>query len=243
MIHFKTILILCICLISVTAVGQNIIATYNIERNVTFNGHVATLSLKGHYYKKGNNYIYWETPLYLLKYPKGEIEIADDDRSITIFRLNADTIQNLVYSDYDSLITRQGLSNQYENYITEFTFEENRSRPWIFETQTKVINGMKCQLAIDRDQWRVWFCPDIPVKTNLIDLPGLPGLIIEADWLPVNEHFSLLTYDMPSSVDEKIFMPAIFKQPMVKGGLLKSIKTPSTKTKLEKQQDLINQNN
>jgi len=242
MTHFGKLLLLGLVTTSLTSAGQNIAATYVVEKTIDLGKSIATLSITAHYYKKGNKYIYWEEPLYLSKYPKGEIEIAEGN-NMTIFPLDTDNVQALVYYDYDSLITRQGLFNQYQHFLTEYPFEEKRTEPWIFETETKVINGMKCQLATDRHEWRVWFCPNITVKTSLVGLQGLPGMVIEAYCLPTNEHFTLSTYEMPATIDDKIFMPEIFKQPMVKGELLKSIKASSPKTKLEKQQDLINQNN
>jgi len=224
------------------SLAQNISATYTIERNVVVGSKTVTLNLQGYYYKKGNKYIYWERPLYLSKYPNGEITVVNGENNLTYYALNKDSIQMLFFHDYDSLITRQGLYNEYQRGITEYPFEADRSNEWIYEAKTKTINGLKCQLAINPGQWRVWFCVDMPTKTSLHSLQGLPGLVVEADCLPTNEHYSLINYDMSTPIKEGIFTPDAFKGHMDKGGLLKNISHQSKKTKAEKQQELLNQN-
>lgn len=78
-------------------------------------------------------------------------------------------------------------------------------------------------------------------KASLRGSHGLPGLIVEADCLPLNEHFELLVYDLGAKVDPKVFTPDVFKKPMDTGPLLKSYKAADLKTKAEKLQELLNQ--
>jgi len=242
--RFKITFFFLLALVNESSQAQNMQATYAIEKNVNINttsgSKTISLNLTGHYYKENNRYIYWQSPDYLLKYPTGIISFSTDNSSNT-YSLNTDTVQTLFYHDYDSLIVRQGLYSQYQRIITEYQFEAGRSQPWKYEKETKVINGLKCQLATDRDQWRVWFCADFPVKTSLRSLQGLPGLVVEADCLPTDEHFILLSYDVHPTIRESVFKPDLLKQPMAKGGMLKSIKPNPEKTKLEKQQELLKQ--
>jgi GLPGLI family protein len=242
MIKFTVVITIFLAGIVLSSQAQNIQATYAIERNMNVNTPVGlkiiTLNLTGHYYKKNNKYIYWETADYLAKYPTGVITFfAGNTVTMT---LNKDTVQTLYYHDYDSLIMKMGLLNRAQEPIITYTFEADRSRPWVYQNETKTINGMKCQLATDRDQWRVWFCPDIPVKTSIESSQGLPGLIIEADCLPTHTHYKLLSYDAPANINDDIFNPAV-KQPIINGGHLPNIKANREKTKLEKQQELLKQ--
>ena len=243
MLKLKRVSVLFVLLINLGASAQNIKAVYRIDEEIIINGgngnKSLSLSLTGHYYKSGNKYIYWESPDYLAKYPDGKVTISNDN-VFNIYTVNADTIQKLYYHDYDSLIVRMGLFSEYQRPITEFRFEADASLPWVFETDTKVINGLKCQLATWSNQWRVWFCPDIPAKTSLHGLQGLPGLVVEADCPPTNAHYTLLNYDMPTMIQEAVFSPNVFNQPMVKGGLLKRKAIP-VKTKQEKQAELLKQ--
>lgn len=229
----------------ILSIAQNITAKYNIQLTVNVPTGATkkdvVLPLTAYYYKKGNKYIYWEQPDYIAKYPKGEITYSEDNNYYKT-TVNIDSIQMLFYHDYDSLITRQGLYTDRQRTITEHPFEASKTRPWKFETETKTINGLKCQLATDRDQWRVWFCPDMPVATSLRSLQGLPGLVVEAENIPLRSHYTLISYDMEGSIDDKIFKPKEFLKPMDKGPLLKSIGTPASKTKAEKQAELIKQN-
>ena len=238
-------LFLIILLLPFTSISQNISAKYSITENISFNlsggEKIITVNLTGYFYKEANKYIYWEHPDYLLKYLKGKLSFNEDDK-IYLYYLNTDTTQMLFYHDYDHNFVRMGLFNENQRTITEYPFVPDIADPWVYGTETKIIQGLKCQLAVFPSQWRVWFCPDIQARTSLRGLQGLPGMIVEADCIPTNEHFKLLDYDLGAKIDAKVFTPNVFNLPMDKGPLLKSIKPAEGKTKLEKRQELSNQN-
>nr|WP_199083126.1 GLPGLI family protein [Pedobacter sp. ASV19] len=225
--------------------SQSLTANYNITKTIELklaagNKNI-TLEMNGFLYRQGNRYIYWEQPAYLKKYPNGSIDISIDNR-IFSYALNTDSVQNLFYTDYDHHILRSGAMNPGD-LVNEFEFEDGYGENWEFKPETKLVNGLKCQLALDRDQWRVWFCPDIPARSGVFNVKGLPGLIVEADWLPMKAHYQLSSYDTQTTINDEIFAPKQFNETIIKGGRLKSFKPVNEKTKTEKRIELLKQNN
>ncbi|MBC6113214.1 hypothetical protein H7U22_22645, partial [Pedobacter sp. CCM 8938] len=182
-----------------------------------------------------------ETPSYLKKYPMGEISV-NTINGIESFGLDKDTTQWLYYSDFDEMIIRAKVSNG-ATAIHENSFELGYGLDWIYKPETKTINGLKCQLVTDEGcTWKIWFCSDIQVKQNLLRIQNLTGLVVEADFLPFNTHYKLLSYDTQSPIDDAVFEPNEFKQPFEKGPVLKSIYGKGRqKTKLENQQEILKQ--
>ncbi|MCC8408535.1 GLPGLI family protein [Mucilaginibacter sp. UR6-1] len=250
-LNVKIIFTFSFFILSMKLQAQNISARYTITKNVSITTgdkkKEVSLNLTGNYYRKGNRYIFWEQADYLSKYQQGTISV-NIDNDYYIYNLNTDTIQALYYHDYDSLIVRYGLNtnvkqpNGLKQPMRENPFEKNYSLPWVISQETKIIKGFKCQKATDRDQWVVWFCPDIPADVSLHRLRGLPGLVVEAYSLPTNETFLLTDYKLTANIDDKVFARNELKGPFKKGALLKSLKTTPEKTKAEKQQELLNQN-
>ncbi|MBC6108792.1 hypothetical protein H7U22_00005, partial [Pedobacter sp. CCM 8938] len=182
-----------------------------------------------------------ETPSYLKKYPMGEISV-NTINGIESFDLHKDTTQWLYYCDFDKMIIRAKVSSE-ATPIYENSFELGYGQEWIYKPETKTINSLKCQLAEDTaNQWKIWFCPDIQNSINLSGIFNLPGLVVQADFLPFNEHYQLISYDTQSAICDAVFEPKEFKQVKKDTRVLKSYHgKPGKKTKLEKQQEILKQ--
>jgi GLPGLI family protein len=242
------LLIILFLLISFSGFSQNLVAKYAIteKKEIDLDGKQKTffIELTGHLYAKNGRYIYWESPDYLKKYPTAEINI-ETAKGATTISLSKDTLQFLRYIDFNNLILKNKSSNTELDLndapIDEWIIEKDYTLNWEYSDQTKNINGLKCQLAILKNQWKVWFCADIPSKLGVLNVIGLPGLVVEADNIPLDTHYKLLSYDNQTEVPDNVFELKQLKH-TIKRGILKTIRTKE-KSKLEKEQDIIKSNN
>lgn len=237
----KQILIFIVSILPTMAFCQTLSATYAVTQdiNVVLGGKEKSISLnlKGHFYLKGQRSIYWESPDYLSKYPKGQIVVPTKSGN-EIYALNTDTMQMLYYVDLNNLLMRVKPASGLP--VEEHKIEKERVLNWEYKSETKTVNGLKCQLATATDQWKVWFCPDIPSRTGLFNISGLPGLVVEAELIPLNAHYTLQSYDTQSDIPEYVFEPGEFRTLAKK----ESVKTtPEQKDKTKKKQEIIKNNN
>ena len=240
----KRNIIIWFCLLPSMIYGQNLIAKYQVTKTVSSGNSEGIksfeLPLSGLLYRKGSQYIYWEEPQYLNKYPKGIIDFNLGNEQVSLI-LSTDSVQSVFYTNFDNHIQRVAAINSsvatYEN-----EFDDDFALDWVYKQETKTIDGLKCQLAVNSNQWSVWFCADIPCRSGIFNIRGLPGLVVEADWLAAKAHYKLISYDTQSKVADDIFNLKILKTNVVKGDRLKSNKLPREKTKEQKRLELINQN-
>jgi GLPGLI family protein len=253
----KTTLISLILLISYcNGFTQDIKATYIVKRDVIIddakNGFykVIPIDYTCFFYKKGNKYISYNKPNYLKKYPNGSIVLNINENHTFNYGLNMDTIQNITYHNIDSLVKRYRNSYGFKEKVTEnilLEFDINYFQ-WEILPETKNISGLNCQRAKlsirQQPQWDLWFCADIPSDVGISSIVGLPGLIVEADHIPVKTKYILQNYELNANINDNIFWPDEFKDPFViRPRLVRKADSdkPKEKTKILKQAELTNQ--
>lgn len=130
-----------------------------------------------------------------------------------------DSIQNIRYLDFDSLISRSRID--ISGGTQGMNVKQKLRRGvihWQFFPDTKEINGLKCQKAQFTNvngllQWVVWFCPDVPALGGPGYISELPGLVVEGENKILNKKFVLISYNSTVSPPDDIFWPQEFNQP------------------------------
>jgi GLPGLI family protein len=237
-----------VCLI---ARGQNFEGHYRVVTDM-YSGSgedgtlqkAVSLEYAGILYRKGNRYISFKRPLYLDKYPSGSIDVQMSQNRIVGISLFMDSVQSIYYKDFDSLLNRyrvdaSGKGQVTNNYLQYF---EPDARQWEILTDTKEVNGLKCQKArsFNRDgalAYEAWFCPDVEMQGGPMGVFGLPGLVVELDAPRSYTRWELTSYSFTVDIPDTIFWPAEFNQSFKQ--LAKHTKLGSS-NKATKQQKLIN---
>lgn len=217
-------------LINDSAIAQNISARYAVVETINASGNsnlynkTIQLNYEGFFYKSGGTYISYLKPLYLDKYPEGYVMLRTETSSGTMnansYVLTMDTVQHINYVSMDSLIIRSRMNansykvNKLPNTCRSFEIDYQQ---WKILPETKTIQGLRCQRAKRVDAsgkvyYDVWFCADLPTECNYNAIIGLPGLIVEGDCIPWNQHFSLMSYEWNNEVVAKVFWPAEFNE-------------------------------
>ena len=235
--------------------GQNIKATYKVVQLVAIQdeiNHTKQLPLEftGFLYKKNNKYIYFEKPNYLSKLIDGSIPISNSDNHYFIYTPNSDTVQGIEYTDFDSMIlrTRSNMitSITNKNVVQKIEPESFNWMQWKLWPDTMEVNGLHCQKATmstgSQDMWTIWFCPDILMQANLFNIKNLPGLVVEATFLPIYKTYKLEAYSISEPFKEDIFWPKVFNQAFIyeedaNKGNKSNVEKP---TKIQKQKKLLN---
>ena len=244
--------ILILLLFVLTTKGQSFEARYKVLQDVEVNIDtkilkVTTLESTGFFYKKNNQYIYYEKPNYLKKYPDGVIITSITPEHQLNLSLCMDTIQRINYTAMDSLVLRNrvdmgGKGNVDFNYVQKF---ELNVFNWVFQTETKEIQGLKCQKATlsinGNPEWSVWFCPDIPLQAGISNILDLPGLVVEAENIPTKTYYYLDYYTTTTNIDDNVFWPKEFLQRFETLPDRKRRNGSTPKTKTQKQVELLNQ--
>ena len=249
----NTLISYCFFIIPCIGNGQMFEAKYEVTTDVVVQlenigeKKIATLSSTGFFFRKANKYIYFEKPNYLESYPDGYIRTEIAANHFHTMEFCMDSVQRLTYKDMDTLIKRyrmdmSGKNNVKFNYLQYF---QPGFYNWEFGNETKEIQGLKCQKATLKLngslQWIVWFCPDIPMQTGILNISDLPGLMVEGDNIPLKSHFVLSNYSTNSDFSNEIFWPAEFNQPFEKRPDLKKSAIPNEKTRIQKQAELFKQ--
>lgn len=206
--------------------AQTFEAHYKVFRSIyttTSNGvlkNIATLELDGFLYQQKNRFIYFNKPLYLKKYPDGYIEVVNDENNITEIGVPMDTIQNIRYVDFDSLISRSrfDITGSGNHGFNEKNNWKMGRVAWKFLPDSKEIDGLKCQKAQwingnGKLQWEVWFCPHVPVLGGPGYITGLPGIVVDGENKISNEKYALVSYKSDINLPPGIFWPEEFNEP------------------------------
>lgn len=212
-------------LLPITCRTQDLEAKYKVSRvifNTDINGNrkkIATLQYDGFLYQKKNRTIYYQKPLYLNDYPKGNVDIVVNAHYTMLITLPMDTLQHIYYMDFDSLntISRVELSGLNSK---EWNIKQHLSKGsmrWQLLPDTKEINGLKCQKATFTApgaglQWEVWFCPNINALAGPFTIRDLPGLVVEAYSPVFDETYILENYNTNISLSDGTFWPDVFNE-------------------------------
>jgi GLPGLI family protein len=183
------------------------------------NKRAEVLKYQGHIYSQNMKSIYFEKPLYLEKYPNGEIVTYYKDNERGILDICIDSLQYINYFDLETnaRITRTNVGKFLGyNYVDTVRIINNVYLP---QNEQKEINGLKCQKFIvgqpaDPD-WTLWICLDIPLQFNFI-YPYSPGLIVEGYNKDNNIEMRLVNYNLNENIKDIIFKPRQFDEPIRK---------------------------
>lgn len=232
--------------------SQSIEATYQVSQDIfaTLDGEkkkVATIESTGHLYRKDGRYIYFENPNYLDKFPGGMVKINVAADQVHFVGLCEDSVQKINFKNMDSLMRyyRPHISGKGQSKVNYKQYFDADYFQWEMIPETKQIQGLKCQramLSINNSlQWIVWFTSAIPMQAGLMNIIGIPGLIVEAESVPMNTRYSLVSYTLDKEIPEKVFHPKEFEQPFeLRPKPVKRTTTPE-KSKIQKQAELTNQ--
>jgi GLPGLI family protein len=206
--------------------AQTLEAHYKIFKSLyttTENGirkNIVNLDFDGFLYQQKNRFIYFNRPLYLDKYPDGCIDITIDENNISKIGVPIDSLQDIRYIDFDSLISRSRFDitgSENRGFNVKGNWKPGRIK-WQFLSDSKEMNGLKCQKAQwvnanGKLQWVVWFCPDVPVLGGPGYITGLPGIVVEGENKITNEKYVLVSYTSNVNLPAGIFWPQEFNEP------------------------------
>jgi GLPGLI family protein len=229
--------------------SQRTVAAYKITQNYIIPNEsgineTVTVALSGYLYRKNNRYIYFEKPDYLSQLENGSLIYSRTEGNVHTLVLPTDSLQDIYYSDYDSLIQRYrsqtfGMNkNIFQAFDPDFL-------TWELLPESKTIHGLSCQKATltryGQLQWVVWFAAGIPMRSGMSFIKGLPGLIVDADLIPLNKHYSLMSVDSPAVIPESLFWPAAFNQPFSRAVNLKKNNESPKEVRQVKKMELLKQ--
>lgn len=250
----KTNFLLAIQLFCSSTMAQNLEAKYQVLQTINATptepkATYVTLEYEGFLYKSGSKNIYFQKPLYLKKYPGGGITINLKPGVYAQYTLIQDSIQRISYNDLDSLIFRMSSESSppispRDFYVRNF---ELGVHEWEILPETRKIDGLICQRAkyyrdaLKKDlAWDVWFCPEIDVNFGPTFIRDIPGLVVEADLIGLNEKYKLVSYNTTKQIDRTLFWPKEFASISFKNlpPLKKSVPNP-IKSKNQKRAEII----
>lgn len=100
-------------------------------------------------------------------------------------------------SDYfkERVIKSGGITNTFISVTsTKIRYQENVNLKWVLYKDTKIIGGVKCQMAATNKygrRWIAYFSDEYPVSIGPYKFSGLPGLIFELYDTRDDYHFTL----------------------------------------------------
>lgn len=215
-------LLIALIVISGTCIqAQDIKAIYRVKTTVSLKqadiNNSVILDYEGFLYKSEGKHIYFQKPLFLNKYPTGNL-VFEQTGQVYLYPLWLDSIQRISYNNTDSLIfrTRNDMSGENaknDYYVRRF---ELGVHEWKLLPETKEINGLFCQRAKYFDpvsnelMWDVWFCPNIEINYGPGGIRDLPGMVVEASNLITKESYYLESYNNSDSIPNNVFWPDEF---------------------------------
>lgn len=107
-------------------------------------------------------------------------------------------IDTRIYSDYfqERIIKQNGITSIiFKDPDNKIRYEERVNLKWILYSDTKIINGIKCQMAAINKfgrRWIAYFSKEYPQSLGPYKFTGLPGLIFELYDTKNQYHFTLL---------------------------------------------------
>jgi GLPGLI family protein len=231
--------------------AQTLSAHYSVAQDIigpVQGQKLATIESTGYLFKKGGQYLYYERPGYLKKYPDGNITIEIGASNTYSYTLCVDTLQSISYTNADSLsrIYRPQFTGSHGPGVNYRQKYEADYFNWVVLPETKVINGLKCQKATmsirNLLQWIVWFTPKVQMQGGIGGIIGVPGLVVEAECPPLHTRYSLLDFSESTPLNDAVFQLKELAEPYVQvRPLLKANLHPVGKSKFQKQAELTNQ--
>jgi GLPGLI family protein len=104
---------------------------------------------------------------------------------------------SLSIADYleERILKSDGITNIFGKHgDSKFRYEENTDVKWVLYSDTKVINGVKCQMAATNKygrRWIAYFSKEYSQSLGPYKFNGLPGLIFELYDTRDDYHFTV----------------------------------------------------
>ncbi|MDF2551726.1 MAG: hypothetical protein K0R77_1001 [Chryseobacterium sp.] len=121
--------------------------------------------------------------------------LKDTDQEEKTSRKSGVTFSAADYID-ERILKKNGITNVYGNYIDErLRYDENVATQWVLYSETKIINGIKCQMAATNKygrRWIAYFSKEYPQSLGPYKFTGLPGLIFELYDTRNDYHFTVI---------------------------------------------------
>jgi GLPGLI family protein len=96
----------------------------------------------------------------------------------------------------ERIIKKDGIISVFGVYREEsLLYEENVNLKWVLYSETKIINGVKCQMAATNKfgrRWIAYFSTEHQIPIGPYKFTGLPGLIFEIYDTHDDYHFTLV---------------------------------------------------
>jgi GLPGLI family protein len=108
-------------------------------------------------------------------------------------------------ADYleERIIKKNGVTNIFGKYSdNRFRYDENIDIRWVLYSDTKIINGVKCQMAATNKfgrRWIAYFSKEYPQSLGPYKFNGLPGLIFELYDTRDDYHFTAIKIEKDSN--------------------------------------------
>ncbi|MDQ0592205.1 GLPGLI family protein [Chryseobacterium ginsenosidimutans] len=112
---------------------------------------------------------------------------------------------SLSIADYlkERIVRKNGVTNVFGKYIDDkLKYEEDLDIKWVLYSETKIINGIKCQMAATNKfgrRWIAYFSKDYPQPLGPYKFTGLPGLIFELYDTRDDYHFIAIKVEKESN--------------------------------------------
>jgi len=247
----RSLLVVLLIFTSAVTFGQNLEIRYKVIQSISIalgEKRVKNMNIDydGYVYQAGKKTISFLKPLFLDKYPTGEILLWEGSNAYS-HSLSVDTQQLIFLYDTDSMNMWKCLNSsdpETNMFITQ-KFEKNITR-WQILSDTKKLKGLTCKRAklINAENeliCDIWYTTEVPNEYNLAGLTDLPGMIVSANYPMAGLSFELGEFKMGIDVNNDVFWPAEFRKAKFTSwpALLSNNRT--SKPKLDKRAEIMNQ--
>lgn len=228
---------------------------YEVEQNQTLPMRMerpnlsASISYKGFLYNKGQEYLFYMQPLYLDQVTDDKINYPFKDKTESPLFVDTDSIQYMVYSNFDSLLTKFRFKMTPSLPATNrLQYFDSAFAEWILQPEYKTIKNYHCQKASfsirGNLQWNIWFTKELPtLKAGPFNIKYPPGFIVQAEMIPLRQTYILTAVDSSSSVADSIFHPREFNEHFETSNKLRKTRDETPKEKRERErQELLKEN-
>lgn len=128
--------------------------------------------------------------------------LSDTDQNDKSVKKSGISFSNADYIE-ERIIRQKGVTNVFGKYVDDqLRYEENVDIRWVLYSDTKVINGVKCQMAATNKygrRWIAYFSKDYSQSLGPYKFTGLPGLIFELYDTRNDYHFTISKIEKDSN--------------------------------------------
>lgn len=214
-----------VCALLVYESNAQFVATYEVVKTLTAqsadkkSSKTLNYTSTGYFIASNNKYLFYTKPNKEERLMGKDWQVSFSNSERHSYGLFADTLHNINYLNFDSLIYRYRTDASDELLKTNFVRKfEPGYRVWLFSKETKFYKGMKLEKASSFNNKNelvkeVWFTRDIPSKGSPYGLVNLPGLAVEIYSPIFNERAVLSNINFGIKISEEEFWPKQFSLP------------------------------